>query len=575
MRINNNISAINTHRQMGIHVDEVAKSMERLSSGYRINRAGDDAAGLAISEKMRAQIRGLMMASKNAQDTISMIQTAEGALAETQAILQRVRELAVQSANDTNTDSDRAELQAEVKQLLAEINRIGKTTEFNTKKLLEGSAKGVSEEVNGTLRVNNNSSLVLDPAKLAKFGEAIAGDRSWVFDGAYALVRTGMKKEGEFNAEDFMLVGPNGAQYKFIALEAGGTNAGVSDLKAGTIISSGKYIVDDDPSGVLSGINVTIGNKALTAAEVASLAAGSVLANGSAVNVATELRILVSGKEVKIEYNGAGLKVGGELVAVSKSIKLEDGTVLTNEGGGKISVTAGSIKLAQKWDVAANDVIAKDSTLASGSEMKKGAALEAGTVITSAGFFAPGSITFAEKNFGAGDTYVQFSANAGAALAANYKNTEVGDIVTFIFTGYKASSSNLANSFMAQIGANSGQTTFISIGDMRAKALGVADVDISTKWGAATAIETVDNAIQTVSHQRSYLGAVQNRLEHTIRSLDTAIENLQAAESRIRDVDMAKEIMEFTKHNILLQVSQAMLAQANAQPKNILALLRS
>ncbi len=128
---------------------------------------------------------------------------------------------------------------------------------------------------------------------------------------------------------------------------------------------------------------------------------------------------------------------------------------------------------------------------------------------------------------------------------------------------------------MAQIGANSGQTTFISIGDMRAKALGVADVDISTKWGAATAIETVDNAIQSVSHQRSYLGAVQNRLEHTIRSLDTAIENLQAAESRIRDVDMAKEIMEFTKHNILLQVSQAMLAQANSQPKYVLELLRS
>jgi flagellin len=575
MRINNNISAINTHRQVGIHTEEVAKSVERLSSGYRINRAGDDAAGLAISEKMRAQIRGLIMASKNAQDAISMIQTAEGALAETHSILQRIRELAVQSANDTNTDSDRSELQAEVKQLLAEINRIGNTTEFNTKKLLEGSAQGVADEIKGAFSVNNNSSLVLDSSKTAKMGEAVARDKNWAFDGAYALVRTGKQKDGEFNAEDFMLVGPNGAQYKFTTLAAGGTNVGVSDIKAGTIVSSGKYIIADDPSGTLSGINVTIGNDtALTIAEVASLAAGSVLADGSAVNVATELKLMVSGKEVKIEYNGSGLKVGGELVAVSKSITLEDGTILKNEGGGKVSVVSGSIKLAQKWDVAAGDAIAKDSTLTSGSEIKKGATLEAGTVITNANVFAPGSITFAEKNFGAGDTYVQFSSNAGAALAADYKNAKVGDSITFLFSRYKAPSSNLANSFMVQIGANSGQTMFIPIGDMRAQAIGVANIDISTKWGAETAIETVDNAIQTVSHQRSALGAFQNRLEHTIKSLETAIENLQAAESRIRDVDMMKEIMEFTKNNILLQVAQAMLAQANSQPKSVLALLR-
>ena len=416
MRINNNISAINVHRQMGIHVADVAKSVERLSSGLRINRAADDAAGLAISEKMRAQIRGLVIASKNAQDTVSMIQTAEGALAETHSILQRIRELSVQSANDTNTDADRAELQAEVKQLLAEVDRIGNTTEFNTKKLLEGGAKGVADEIKGTSRINNNSSLVLDPAKTAKMSEAVAGDKSWAFDGAYALVRTGMLKEGEFNAEDFMLVGPNGAQYKFTTLADSGTNAGVS---------------------------------------------------------------------------------------------------------------------------------------------------------------VPGVIIFAEKNIGAGDTYIQFSSNAGVALAADYKNMAIGGIVTFIFTAYKPPSSNLADSFMAQIGANSGQTMFISIGDMRAQAIGAADIDISTKWGAATAIETVDNAIQTVSHQRASLGAAQNRLEHTIRSLDTAIENLQAAESRIRDVDMMKEIMEFTKQNILLQVSQAMLAQANSQPKSVLELLRS
>ncbi|HOQ02037.1 MAG TPA: flagellin, partial [Acetivibrio clariflavus] len=145
MRINNNIMAMNTHRQLGINANGVSKSIEKLSSGYRINRAGDDAAGLAISEKMRGQIRGLNQASRNAQDAISLVQTAEGALNETHAILQRMRELAVQAANDTNTDSDRGELQKEIDQLTKEIDRIANTTEFNTLKLLDGSKKGLVE----------------------------------------------------------------------------------------------------------------------------------------------------------------------------------------------------------------------------------------------------------------------------------------------------------------------------------------------------------------------------------------------------------------------------------------------
>ena len=161
MIINHNIAAANTYRQLSANNANTQKSLEKLSSGLRINRAGDDAAGLAISEKMRGQIRGLDMAGKNAQDSISMIQTAEGALGETHSILQRMRELAVQSSNDTNTDADRKELQAEVKQLQTEIDRIGNTTEFNTKKLLEGSAKGVKEIVDGSISVNNNSAITL------------------------------------------------------------------------------------------------------------------------------------------------------------------------------------------------------------------------------------------------------------------------------------------------------------------------------------------------------------------------------------------------------------------------------
>jgi len=269
MRINHNIAALNTYRQLTINNTQTGKSIEKLSSGMRINRAGDDAAGLAISEKMRGQIRGLEMASKNAQDGISLIQTAEGALNETHAILQRMRELSVQSANDTNTNEDRAELQKEVAELITEIDRIAKDTEFNTQKLLDG--------------------------------------------------------------------------------------------------------------------------------------------------------------------------------------------------------------------------------------------------------------TFTDKVF--------------------------------------------------HIGANKGQAIKLDIADMQATALGVNDVKIDTQTDADGAIETIDTAIGKVSSERAKLGANQNRLEHTINNLGTSAENLTAAESRIRDVDMAKEMMEFTKQNILSQAAQAMLAQANQQPQGVLQLL--
>jgi flagellin len=169
---------------------------------------------------------------------------------------------------------------------------------------------------------------------------------------------------------------------------------------------------------------------------------------------------------------------------------------------------------------------------------------------------------------------LQFSANSNVSLEARYYEAAVSESLTFIFSRYEPASSNLKDSVMAQIGANSGQTAFISMGDMRAAALNVANIDISSKWGAATAIETVNNALQRVSHQRALLGAMQNRLEHTIKNLDASTENLQAAESRIRDVDMAKEIMEYTKDSILMQSAQAMLAQANQIPESVLQLLR-
>ena len=404
MRINNNLMAMNTHRQLGINNEGSSKSIEKLSSGLRINRAGDDAAGLAISEKMRGQIRGLGQASRNAQDSISLIQTAEGALSESHSILQRMRELSVQSANDTNTDSDRGELQNEVKQLITELDRIGNTTEFNTKKLLDGSAKGVAEAVNGSLRINNNSKvnfLTGTAAAAISLAAALAETGAKV-DGAYMLVRINAASATAFTAADYVVYGPDG----------------------------------------------------------------------------------------------------------------------------KVSTSA-------------NGLVATDAdTLTFGSDI-----LTASTTV---------------------DT----------TSTATLLDMKVGESITFVFKKKEAASSALGSSIMGQIGANSGQTAFISMGDMRSAALGVSGTDISTKFGAAASIETVNNALEKVSSQRSSLGAIQNRFEHTIKNLDTAAENLQASESRIRDVDMAKEMMNFTKNNILTQAAQAMLAQANQAPQGVLQLLR-
>jgi flagellin len=333
------------------------------------------------------------------------------------------------------------------------------------------------------------------------------------------------------------------------------------------------------------GANVTIGNNIrLTETDVVKLNEGTILAKGSEIELLdeVELKLNVAGTEIGVIYDSGLqiLKVNGVVVAPNKTTILDDGTVLINRGNGIVEVATGKITMARDMvpastpPVAGENIasykIAKDSTLMAGTEVAAGTLLEAGTVVSEKNKpHYPGSVTL-----GSYGKSVQFSSNDGNRLEARYHEMKVTEGVTFIFSRYEPASNNLKDSIMAQIGANSGQTTFVSMADMRSRALGVADVDIATKWGAATGIETVNNAVQRVSHQRALLGATQNRLEHTISNLDTAAENMQAAESRIRDVDMAREIMENTKQNILQQAAQAMLAQANQIPQNVLQLLR-
>mgnify|MGYP005841460243 FL=1 len=395
---------------MGINNSSASKALEKLSSGYRINRAGDDAAGLSISEKMRGQIRGLNMASKNSQDGISLIQTAEGALNETHAILQRMRELSVQSASDTNTSVDRDSIRKEIDQLNGEIDRIANTTEFNTKKLIDGSmGKAVSAAV---ANVQTNNSLHSSTVN--------------------TTLLTALK-------------------------DAAGNNLGITATDTITI----NYVIN----GTLNTNNINVVGTAGSETKVSNL---------------TDTGYAVSVTGGALEFTAATAGFAGAVYGVSITVK----------------DSAGNVKTA-----------------------------------------------------------------ATNALSAFQETTAAADI-------------RLDGRSTFQIGANEGQTMVLDIENMKTNALGVSSLKVGTQSQASIAVKVVDSAIAKVSAERSKLGAVQNRLEHTIKNLDTAAENLQASESRIRDVDMAKEMMNFTKQNILMQAATAMLAQANQAPQGVLQLLR-
>ncbi|MDF2523102.1 MAG: flagellin domain protein [Clostridiales bacterium] len=473
MRINHNIAALNTYRQLTTNSANGQKSIEKLSSGLRINRAGDDAAGLAISEKMRGQIRGLDQASRNSQDGISLIQTAEGALNETHSILQRMRELAVQASNDTNSTDDRAELQKEIDQLTSEIDRIGDTTEFNTKKLLNGGAgltTSFSAETVATADQNWISVVGGTADTKADNTDIVIADAKKATSATYSTTVTGVTA-GTATIEI------NGYSISYTATTTAATNA-------------------ENIASAINAVSDKIGVTANAGTDASGGAAASLDIISNDVGSASDLHVVSGANSILI-------------AAVDSSTTGNDADI-------------GSAQIAD------TDYIARGNTITVTSGDYKGLELQLNSAVMS-------------------DT-----------------NTE--NDATFKITGNGAIS--------LQIGANEGQEMSISIGDMRAEALGVNTINVTTQSSASSAVTTIDNAIKSVSGERSKMGAYQNRLEHTINNLGTSSENLTAAESRVRDVDMAKEMMEFTKNNILNQAATAMLAQANQQPQGVLQLLR-
>ncbi|WP_328058499.1 flagellin [Geobacillus stearothermophilus] len=565
MRINHNIAALNTYRQLTIGQNAAAKNMEKLSSGLRINRAGDDAAGLAISEKMRGQIRGLEQASRNAQDGISMIQTAEGALNEVHSILQRMRELANQSANGTNTDDDRKALQNEVKQLKDEIDRIGNTTEFNTKKLLNGSLQSAGA-VTGT---NTTSGAVVLEQRTAKVISTVtdfkAGDYSTVYFGTgydkeqitinnvtltidwsskltdtekallaknfsatnatederiaikSAIERAINQTIDEYNAS-------NGASLEHVkvyesgnklVLESGkgGEGSNISFTAKAEDDASGNIVkpkAEDDASGNIvkpKAEDDASGNIVKQTLLTAYFSPISASANSTADTITSTvsqsgnsyMKTSLAGTEtLSFEINGVRLQTAalssatagtttGDTVAADIQSKIRNAIQQYNQNAGLTKGMEGYID--------------KDSVFVDAKD---------GRFVVSSG---SGPITFIEKE----------GQNVVESLGLTQAQTEAAGNGGMTF----------------QIGANRGQVLNFGINDMRTQALGVAGIDISTQQGASAALDKLDNAIRAVSSERAKLGAVQNRLEHTINNLGTAAENLTAAESRIRDVDYA------------------------------------
>ena len=469
MVVQHNMQAMNANRMLNITTGAQSKSPEKLSSGYRINRAADDAAGLTISEKMRKQIRGLDQASTNAQDGVSSVQTAEGALTEVHSMLQRMNELAVQAANGTNSkESDRQAIQDEIDQLTTEIDRVAETTKFNEIYLLKGDnastknvyMKGHDAGLKGTLTDSAKSAtFVMDTLK--------AGDKYKIAGKEYTI--------GTDKAEIVAAINQYQAADKEITVD--GTSYTYKEATTGGNAKAAGWYKDGDQT------------------------------NGTAVTAAN---LVKDGSKATVD--------GKEYAAMNDA----DGDGVDDDDSSIISTTEAKKKIKAEL-LAANSIgtVNRDATVSDGAD-------------------------------------------------ANGKTTYT------ISKGYATVADTL--SFNLHVGADADMTNKITvdIDVMNSANLGVKGLNVTDATGTAAtyAVDAISDAIAKVSSQRSALGAVQNRLEHTIDNLDNIVENTTTAESRIRDTDMAEEMVEYSKNNILAQAGQSMLAQANQSTQGVLSLLQ-
>lgn len=603
MRIQNNIMALNTHRQYTINNDNVAKSAEKLSSGYKINRAGDDAAGLAISEKMRSQIRGLNMATKNSQDAISLVQTAEGALQETHTMLQRMNELANQSATGTNQELDRNALAKEFDQLKREINDVAEQTTFNNMKILDGSlsyagpqrsAATAGINVSEVVDQGNNAALTHEVTTKGQVA-VTAAPAKYVIDFAGTTAQTDTQ--------------PIKIKIGGVELTTAATTAG-DDLDANLQKIATAYNASADP--ILSGYTAAVDGDTITltadtagkdANKSAITAATSGFGGGKAVTVDTE------GVDAVAPQNGvttskvdvSDLKIGDEVTIGGRTFQLigADETARTGNVGVAWDSTKTLADLVTALDGGMGNVTVAATAAGDGFTVTQDApgvgeygvkfkaadavqsTIEFDTVKLKAGDQISVKLNGTEYayEFQAGDSFTNIAQGLkdadGNVLEADQKGSALlvkGRVD--VMSGFQPVEAEGFDAIRIQVGALEGEQLAVSIDSMNTAGLGLDDISIYTQDTAGKAITATRDAIDKVSDQRAALGAMQNRLDHKIANLKVSAENLTAAESRIRDVDIASEMTSFTKSNILAQAATAMLAQANSLPQNVLSLLR-
>jgi flagellin len=631
--------AINAQRQLNANNNKVSKSLEKLASGYKINRAGDDAAGLAISERMKAQIKGLDAASTNSQDGISLVQTAEGALNEVHDMLNRMVELATKAANGVYTESQRANYSDEVEQLKSEIDRIADSTNFNSLKLLDGTmglnssaftitegaaaVEGASIDMSAAITgihtgaaavAAQDPSFTIDLADFKAVTAGGAGSTVTVNIGGTAVTATvTASASGALSVSDIA----NGFNSKTASIGGSEFKIAAADGKltftlttAGSIKTAASATAVNDLIGAsvsvdVSGGATTSGAPIHGAVNVQRAAADDAAKRGGAdIDLTNVLKngyqLTIDGTTFTFKTDAKSDITGDNLIDVSSETNATSAAALaskllsnyTTENFQISSTTgkAGNIHIDQlvgngnvydTEDKVKAVVSAKDA--GSGATTKvtlSSANIKNGDVLSINGT----SYKFVEKSTGAKNEVVigRDSKATGDNLAAALKEngvTATNTNGTITITAASAASpvpSVQGGGLTLQVGDTYEDFNLLTIGaaDMHTSALGLDDVDISTQASAGAAINIINDAIDSVSKTRSSLGAIQNRLEHTINNLDTTSENLTSANSRIRDTDMAKEMMQYTQMSVLVQSAQAMLAQANQQPQSVLQLLQ-
>lgn len=573
--VNTNIASINAQRQLSSSGADLDQASERLASGKRINSAADDAAGLAIANRQTSQIRGLDQAIRNANDGISLIQTAEGALDATTNILQRVRELSVQSANGIYSDTDRATLNAEVEQLTSELDRIAESTSFNGQKILDGSLGTLSLQVGS--EAGDNIDIAVQGFSASSLGGTAGGDV--VGTAASGGTLAAALAELDNASTDFMTI--NGQDVGIL------TNAAVGASLADKLDTINKNVSGVEASAFVEAIATGDGDGIIRGAERVTLTVA--LQDGSSNTI--EIANTGSLKEVAAQINDKGGSV------IQASINDDGRLVLNSDVGASIGVADTTVDAADALGIAVGTTQAQLSFAITDSSVKS---VDIAFTTT-----APGTITnigVQERTAGdvtgiAGTTETALAAGDlvinGIEIGAVASNSTAGTQTELQVTAINAKSDQtgvVASNAGAILTLNSVDGSEISI-DFAATnaAVGtatglietnnagqgntVADIDISTQAGATEALDVIDAALEQINSQRADLGAINNRLDFTVSNLSNVSENTSAARSRIMDADFASETAELSRAQVLQQASQAILAQANARPQQVLSLL--